>query len=73
MTIKARYLKKTKHARLLGTDTIIVEGGNAELEESCKNNEIVGVQSFTPLKIYNRTPFGRPTRDSRATLPINRR
>ena len=26
---------------------------------------------FTPLKIYNGTPFGRPTRDSRATLPIN--
>jgi len=26
---------------------------------------------FTPLKIYNGTPKGRPTRDSRATLPIN--
>jgi len=46
MMIKAHYLKKTKHARLLGTDTILMEGGNAELKESCKNNEIVGVQSF---------------------------
>ena len=26
---------------------------------------------FTPLKIYNGTPNRRPTRDSRATLPIN--
>ena len=30
-------------------------------------------QSFTPLKIYNGTPEGCLTRDSRATLPINRR
>jgi hypothetical protein len=34
MMVKARYLKKTKHARLLGTDTIIIQGGNSELEDS---------------------------------------
>jgi hypothetical protein len=28
-------------------------------------------KEFTPLKIYNGTPDGRPTRYSRATLPIN--
>jgi len=29
------------------------------------------IESFTPLKIYNGTPFGRLNRDLRATLPIN--
>lgn len=46
MTIKARYLKKTKHARLLGTDTIIIQGGNSELEDSCNKNEIIGIESM---------------------------
>ena len=56
-----------------------------QISEGKRNNE--NKNWFTPLKIYNRTPFGsaseacnlaapmgllrRPTRDSRATLPIN--
>ena len=31
----------------------------------------IKLSGYTPLKIYNGTPEGRPTRDSRATLPIN--
>lgn len=46
MMVKARYLKKTKHARLLGTDTIIIQGGNSELEDSCNKNEIIGIESM---------------------------
>ena len=32
---------------------------------------MLSIRVFIPLKIYNGTPEGRPTRDSRATLPIN--
>jgi len=41
------------------------------LPQMSNNIMCIWLERFTPLKIYNGTPFGRRNRDLRATLPIN--
>lgn len=44
--IISQYLRKKNKSRFNDVDTILFVGGNSTIEESCKNNEIVGTKSI---------------------------
>ena len=44
--IISQYLRKKNKSRFNDVDTILFVGGNSTIEESCKNNEIVGMKSI---------------------------
>ena len=47
MNITATYLRKKKRGRMINVNTLLMKGGDfREIEASCKNNEITGMQSI---------------------------
>ena len=45
MDITATYLRKNHRGRMINVNTLLMKGGN-QIEASCKNNEITGMQSI---------------------------